>query len=90
MSKKERKKEIVSFGLADNLFFIAIGTLLVWSLSIAIIGGTYLSFVPQVTLLRSFLAIAILRLIFLNRYTFWFSIGVVAVAGLIVWLDSLS
>ena len=72
----------------DNLFFLTVGTLLTWCMFLAIISSTELAFEPWGALLRAFIVVAALRLVFLNKYTLWFVGAVVLVAGLLLVLDA--
>ncbi|MCL2573580.1 MAG: transglutaminase-like domain-containing protein [Defluviitaleaceae bacterium] len=75
------------FTRIDTVFLLVVGTLLVWSLSMAVIAGTYLAFDPLGTLMRVFFVMIILRLIFLNKSSLIFAGAVIAVAGLILLVD---
>ncbi|MCL2377397.1 MAG: transglutaminase domain-containing protein [Defluviitaleaceae bacterium] len=77
------------FTWMDTIFLLTVGTLLVWSLSMAIISGTELVFAPFATLLRIFLILAALRVIFLNKFTLIFTGAVIVITLLILAFDAL-
>ena len=72
------------FNWMDTAFLLTVGTMLAWSLTIAIIGGTYLEFAPFATFVRIFFIMAALRIIFYNKVTLIFAGTVLAVALLIL------
>ncbi|MCL2353426.1 MAG: hypothetical protein FWC69_02210, partial [Defluviitaleaceae bacterium] len=64
-----RRSLLGSLTWKDNLFFLATGSLLVWSLFLAILSPTTLDFVPTVAFLRVFIVMGALRLVFLSKHT---------------------
>ena len=77
------------FTWMDTVFLLTVGVLLVWSLVMAIIAGTYLEFAPFATLVRIFFIMLVLRGIFYSRGTLIFTGAVAAVAMLILLFDAL-
>ena len=77
------------FTRIDTVFLLAVGTLLVWSLTLAIISGTYLNFNPLGTLVRVFLVMTVLRYIFWSKGTLIFAVSVIVVAMLILFFDAM-
>ncbi|MCL2575825.1 MAG: transglutaminase-like domain-containing protein [Defluviitaleaceae bacterium] len=75
------------FDWRNDLFFIAIGTLFVWALFMAIIAMTELNFDPQTALFRAFFVVVLLRLIVFNKYTLLAAGGILLVAAAIVAID---
>ncbi|MDR2168502.1 MAG: transglutaminase-like domain-containing protein [Clostridiales bacterium] len=81
---------MAKFKWTDNLFFLTMGTLFVWSLFLAVISSTELAFDPMGVLFRVIFVMVVLRIIFLNRYTFWLSLAVVLMAAIVVAIDALA
>ena len=73
----------------DTVFLLTVGTLLVWSLSMGIISGTFLQFGPAMSFVRIFVIMAVLRAIFRNKYTLIFTGAIIVVAGAILFIDAL-
>jgi len=74
---------------SDTVFLLVVGTLLAWSISIGILGGTFLDFDPIVTFFRIFFVLAVLRIIFINRVTIMFAVGVIVITALILGVEAL-
>ena len=77
------KLKTSKFKWHEGLFLLTVGTLLAWSMAIAIISGTELYFFPAAALVRAFTVMVALWLIFYNKYTLIFS-GVVVVVAMII------
>ncbi|MCL2853315.1 MAG: transglutaminase domain-containing protein [Defluviitaleaceae bacterium] len=72
--------------LADTLFLMTVGVLLAWSLVSSIISNTALTQDHVGLLMRMVLAMAVLRLIFHNRFTLYVTFSIIAVASaMFVW-----
>ena len=72
----------------ETLFFLIVGSFLAWSFFLAIVGSTELTFNPLEALMRIIFVMAILRLIFWNKWTVWATLLVIIIAGGILLLDS--
>ncbi|MDR2182822.1 MAG: transglutaminase domain-containing protein [Clostridiales bacterium] len=77
------------FTWMDTVFLFTVGVLLAWSLSMAVIAGTYLEFAPFTMLVRVFFIMLVLRGIFYSKGTLIFAGAVLAVAVLILIFDAL-
>lgn len=85
----KKRGYLAGFTWMDSVFLLTVGVLLVWSLSIAVVGGTELVFAPMVTLFRAFIVMFILRTIFLNKFTLIFTAAVVFVTFIIIAFNAL-
>ena len=77
------------FTWMETLFLLTTGVLLAWSLTMAIIAGTYLMFAPFMMLLRIFFIMLVLRGIFWNKGALIFAGAVLVVAIFILIFDAL-
>ena len=73
---------------ANEVSFIIMGTLLAWSLFLAILSSTELVFDPTASLQRVFFAVLVLRIIFFNKKTFIVAACVLGVAGIVLAIDA--
>ena len=77
------------FTWRDTLFFLTVGSVLVWSIVLGIIGGTELVFSPFASLWRAFIVLLALRCIFLNKYTLIFTLVVLGISLLFLGIGAL-
>ena len=85
----ERSGLFSRFTWIDTVFLLVVGTLLSWSLSMAVVAGTFLEFAPLVSLVRIFFIMLVLRFIFWNKGTLIFAGAVVGVTLLLLLFEAL-
>ncbi|MCL2753294.1 MAG: transglutaminase-like domain-containing protein [Defluviitaleaceae bacterium] len=73
---------------SNEIFFIVMGSLLVWSLFLAIISATELNFDPTSALIMAFFSLLVMRVIMYNKITLIVAGGILVVAGIIIALDA--